>query len=224
MESTMYCPAHFRQDDPEAIWALMKAHPFATFVSLGPDGLIASPLPTVVTRAPASGGPQNEIGVIEAHFARANPHWKALQTQSDVLVLFQGPHAYIRPGWYASKHADGKAVPTWNYAVVQAKGVAEIISDAEWLHANVDALSRQQEAGQPDPWQVAEAPENYIRAQLRGIVGVRVKITALEGKWKMSQNRTPPDQAGVVTGLRAQATPDTNAQIADTVAKGIPSE
>jgi transcriptional regulator len=188
----MYLPDLFRVDDLPRLHALMRARPFATLVSAGADGLVATHLPTVLK----DDGP---YGTIECHVARANPHWKSLG--GEALMIFQGPEGYITPNWYPSKAEHGKVVPTWNYAAVHAYGRAEAMDDVAWLRRHVGELTAQQEAGEAKPWAVTDAPESFIAGMARAIVGIRLPIARLEGKWKMSQNREMKDRAGVVEGL-----------------------
>jgi len=196
----MYTPAHFKIEDVGEAHALMRAHPFAALVTQTTDGLTATHLPTVLK---VEG--DRPLGRVECHLARANPQWKTFVPSTEALMIFQGPEAYIRPGWYPSKAEHGKAVPTWNYAVVHAYGRLEVVQDQAWLRSHVDELSRQQEAGYEAPWSTADAPESYIAAMARGIVGLRLTISRLEGKAKMSQNREQRDSAGVVQGLGARS-------------------
>ncbi len=212
----MYQPDHFRVDDAPQMHALMRAHPFATLVSAGSAGLYASHLPTVLKEEGAH-------GTIECHLARANPHCRDLADGGEALMIFQGPESYITPNWYPSKGQTGKVVPTWNYAVVHAYGRPEVMDDADWLRRHVTELTAQQEAGEPRPWAVSDAPESYIKVMLRGIVGFRFAITRLEGKWKMSQNWDMTDRAGVVKGLAARARDD-DAEVAELVARQLKSD
>ncbi len=197
----MYQPDHFRVDDPAQLRALMRARPFAALVSAGAGGLYATHLPTVLKD-------EGPCGVIECHLARANPHWKDLAQGGEALMIFQGPESYITPNWYPSKAVDGKVVPTWNYAAVHAYGRPEVIEDKDWLRRHVGELTTQQEASEPAPWALADAPESFIAAMLRGIVGFRFPVARLEGKWKMSQNRKMEDREGVVRGLNGRAQGD----------------
>ena len=174
--------------------ALMRARPFATLVSGGSAGLYASHLPTVLKD-------DRPYGVIECHLARPNPQCKDLADGNETLMIFQGPQGYITPNWYPSKTQHGKAVPTWNFAVVHAYGRLEVMKDKDWLLRHVTELTAQQERNEAKPWTPSDAPDTYIEVMLRGIVGFRFAITRLEGKWKMSQNREMQDQAGVVEGL-----------------------
>jgi transcriptional regulator len=209
----MYTPPLFKVEDVAEAHALMRAKPFATLVTNGSEGLYATHLPTVLKTDGA--GP---LGRIECHVARPNPHWKTFAPDADALMIFQGPEAYIRPGWYPSKAEHGKVVPTWNYAVVHAYGRLETVEDPAWLLAHVSELTRQQEAPHEAPWATTDAPESYLAVMARGIVGLKLAITRLEAKVKMSQNREAHDRAGVVQGL-AQRAQGEDAEIAALVEK-----
>jgi transcriptional regulator len=206
----MFQPDHFRVDEVGEMHALVRAHPFAALVSMTPSGLYGTHLPTVLKDEGTS-------GTIECHLARANPHWKDLAKGEEAMMIFQGPDGYITPNWYATKAQTGKAVPTWNYAIVHAYGRPAIMNDKDWLKRHVTELSDQQERAEAHPWKVSDAPESYIDVMLRGIVGFRFEITRLEGKWKMSQNREAQDRLGVIDGLKARDSGD-DLEIADTVA------
>ncbi|MBC8056637.1 MAG: FMN-binding negative transcriptional regulator, partial [Rhizobiales bacterium] len=143
------------------------------------------------------GGP----GVLRAHVARANPLWREARGDIDSLVVFQGEQAYISPSFYAAKAEHGKVVPTWNYCVVQARGRLRAVDDAEWLRAFVTRLTDRHEAPRAQPWAVTDAPEDYIATMLRAIVGIEIVLKALTGKWKVGQNRSAADRAGVARGL-----------------------
>jgi transcriptional regulator len=205
----MYRPDHFRVDDLTKMHALMRARPFATLVSGSSAGLEATHLPTVLKDDGA-------YGVIECHLARANPHWKTLAEGNEALMIFTGPEGYVTPNWYPSKADHGKVVPTWNYAVVHAYGRPEVVQDGRWLRRHVTELTAQQESDNTRPWAVSDAPESFIDAMLRGIVGFRFAITRLEGKWKMSQNRDMEDREGVARGL-AKRTEGDDLEIAELV-------
>ena len=192
----MYTPVQFKVGEAAEAHALMRAHAFAILVTHGADGLVATHLPTLLKVDEAS-----PLGRIECHLARPNPQWKTFAPDIDALVIFQGAEAYIRPGWYPSKAQHGKAVPTWNYAVVHAYGRLQAIEDREWLLAHVGELSDQQEAPYAERWSMADAPADYLDRQVRGIVGLTLAVTRLEGKLKMSQNRDHADRDGVVRGL-----------------------
>lgn len=206
----MYLPEQFHVADRAQMHALMRARPFATLVSAGAAGLVATHLPTLLKPDEAS------AGVIECHVARANAHWKDFAGGLEALMIFQGAEGYVSPAWYPSKAEHGKVVPTWNYATVHAYGHAVTVSDRAWLERHVSELTDQQEHGQDTPWATSDAPGSYIDVMLRGIVGIRFDIARLEGKWKMSQNRDAADRAGAARGLRARGEGD-DAEVADLV-------
>jgi transcriptional regulator len=203
----VYKPELFNLAENAEMFALMQERPFAILISAGLD---ATHLPTVLKTG------QENPGIIECHIARANQHWKEFVGGRDALMIFAGPQGYIRPSWYASKIVDGKVVPTWNYAVVHAYGRAQAIDDRAWLERHVSELTVQQERDEPAPWATSDAPRTYLEAMLRGIVGIRFEITRLEGKCKMSQNRSAVDRTGVVRGLRGRGTGN-DAELADLV-------
>jgi len=190
----MYQPAHHREDRLHVQHDLIESHPFGLLISLGSEGLLANSLPFLLQRM---SGP---FGMLQAHMARPNDQWRELDGQK-VLTVFQGPHAYVSPSFYATKRETGKVVPTWNYAMVQARGVARVRPDAAWLEPQITALTSRHEESRAPSWAVSDAPRNFIESQLRGIVGVEIEITAIEGKWKVSQNRPEADRRGVVDGL-----------------------
>ena len=193
----MYLPSHFEEKRPAVLQQLMQAHPLGLLVTQGESGLQANPIPFVFDADPA-GGP----GVLRAHVARANPVWREARTETESLVVFQGPQAYVSPGWYPSKAEHGKVVPTWNYIMVQARGRLRVIDDADWLRAFVSRLTDHFEAPRAAPWAVSDAPADYIATMLRAIIGIEIVLTSLTGKWKASQNRSAADRAGVAQGLR----------------------
>jgi transcriptional regulator len=153
---------------------------------------------------PFIGYPEEGAGVLRAHVARANPQWRELPSATECLVVFQGPQAYISPTLYPTKAETHKVVPTWNYATVHVWGRARAIEDAGWLRRQIDDLTLAREGSRPNPWKVADAPADFIAAQLKAIVGIEIAITRIEAKWKMSQNRNEADRQGVADGLRAE--------------------
>lgn len=197
----MYLPSAFRQDDLAKLHAQLQASPFALLTSAGATGVQASHLPLLLE--PGEG----EFGTLYGHFAQANPHWRDLQGGAEALAVFSGPDAYISPGWYPAKAEHGKVVPTWNYIAVHARGPVELIEEPERLLQIVSRLSDQHESGRERPWAVSDAPREYIDSMLRAIVGFALPIRRLEGKWKLGQNRSAADQAGVRDGLAASPSP-----------------
>ena len=192
----MYQPAHFVEQDADTLLALMKAHPLATLVR-GGAALAADILPLEVDRTESGWR-------VTGHVARANPLWREADGQP-VLLLFQGPQAYVSPNWYPSKAVNGKSVPTWNYTMVQVHGTLRAIQDATWLRALVTRLTERHEAGRAMPWHVSDAPVDYVDAMLKAIIGIEIEVTRVEGKFKLSQNRSAEDRTGVVLGLEADA-------------------
>ncbi|MFK0332606.1 FMN-binding negative transcriptional regulator [Rhizobium sp. NPDC090275] len=198
----MYQPPHFREDDLGVQHALIRAHPLGLLITTGASGLMANSVPFHLDAA------ASEKGTLRLHLAKANPQWRDLADGAELLVVFQGADSYVTPSWYETKRETGKVVPTWNYAVVQVRGTACVIDDADWLLAQITALTTQHETPREKPWAVSDAPEAYVRAQMKGIVGVEIEITAIEGKWKVSQNRPIADREGVAAGLGETAGQD----------------
>ena len=193
----MYLPAHFQEKRPAVLADLVGHHPLGLLVTQDAGGTLSADSVPFVLDADPAGGP----GILRAHVARANPLWREARGDVDSLVVFQGEQAYISPSFYASKAEHGKVVPTWNYCVVQARGHLRAVEDADWLRAFVGRLTDRHEAPRDEPWAVSDAPDDYISSMLRGIVGIEIVLSSLTGKWKVSQNRSPADRAGVARGL-----------------------
>jgi transcriptional regulator len=167
----MYQPPHFREERLDILHDLTRAHSLGMVISVDGDGApVANVVPLLLD--PTRG----EKGVLQGHFARANPQWKMLAENGRVLVVFQGADSYVTPSWYETKRETGKVVPTWNYAMVQVRGVATVHEDRDWLERQVRALTGVHEAGRPDAWAVDDAPQAFIDAQLKGIVGIEIEI------------------------------------------------
>lgn len=211
----MYLPTHFAESRPEVLEALIRDHPLATLVTQGADGLDANHVPLYVAPRPGA------AGVLRGHLARANPLWRAIGAGIDALAIFHGPEAYITPDWYPSKREHGKAVPTWNYAVVHAHGKLRVCDDPVWLRDQVEELTARQEAAFPHPWAVGDAPADYIDKMLAAVVGIELTIDRMVGKWKTSQNQPAGNRAGVVAGLGARG-PEGAAMAA--LVAGLPDE
>lgn len=193
----MYLPSSFAERDLPTLFAFIEAHPLGALVTTSATGqLFATHLPLVVDRTV---GP---LGSLRGHVARANPHSRILADGAgEALVIFTGPDAYITPEWYATKQETGRVVPTWNYVAVHAHCTLRLHDDGPFLRGHLEELTRQHEAVRPMPWQVSDAPADYIDQQLKAIVGLELTIDRLEGKWKMSQNRPAADIDGVIQGL-----------------------
>ncbi|MQA40307.1 FMN-binding negative transcriptional regulator [Rugamonas aquatica] len=194
----MYLQPAFAEDRLEVRHGLMRAYPLATLIVADADGITADLTPFMLYADEGSSG----LGVLRAHVARANPLWRKLEAGAQCLVVFQGPDAYISPGWYESKRTTHKVVPTWNFATVHARGAARVVDDAAWLRRQLDDLTKQHEASLPQPWKVDDAPADFLAATMKAIVGIEIPIDSLVGKWKVSQNRSAADQRGVVEGLQ----------------------
>lgn len=191
--SAMYRPKNSAIDDPNVLSAAIDQIGFGALVTFVDGAFETTYLPVVVK--------QTDTGfAIEAHCARANPHWK-IAGQGTSMFMFQGPHAYVAGGLYPSKKEDGKVVPTWNYIVVHAHGTLQAMKDGEWLQRHLNELTHKNEAGRADPWAVSDAPVAYISALKRGIVGLRLEVSKFEGRWKLEQNASPANRAGLVSGL-----------------------
>jgi transcriptional regulator len=191
----MYIPAHYQESRLSVLHALIRAHPLGTWVTQGDEGLIVNHLPFLVDES------RGDFGTLIGHVARPNPVWKQFSRSVPSVVVFQGAESYISPSWYPSKAETGKAVPTWNYAVVHAHGLPGAFEDRDRLLAHVTALTETHEASIETPWHVTDAPADFIEAMLKGIVGVEIPITSLEGKWKVSQNRSDADRRNVAGAL-----------------------
>jgi transcriptional regulator len=208
----MYQPPHHREDRLDVQHALIRAHPFGTLVTLGADGLIANSIPFILE-------PRDPLGVLKGHVARANAQWRDFRSDVEALVIFQGPESYITPSWYTTKRETGKVVPTWNYVIVQARGPMRAVEDRGWLADQIAALTDLLEKRRDGPWAVSDAPAPFVEAQIKGIVGIEIPITRIEGKWKVSQNRPEADRRGVAEGLRA-AGDEAGREMADLVEAG----
>jgi transcriptional regulator len=191
----MYQPQHFEETRLEVLQALVTSQPLSTLVTLSDAGLVADQIPMLLR---ASLGPQ---GTLVGHVARANPLWRETQLETPVLVIFQGPQHYVSPGWYPTKQEHGKVVPTWNYVVVQARGLLRVHDDAAWVREQATQITGQQERGSAKPWAVDDAPRDYTDSMIKAVVGISIEVTHWAGKWKVSQNQPAVNRAGVVQAL-----------------------
>jgi transcriptional regulator len=206
----MYIPHYNAIEDEAQIRTMVADIGSAQLITVGSDGFpLATLLPII----------WNGDTVI-AHFARANPHWREMGEQAPVLLVIAGPQTYISPSWYRSKAEHGKVVPTWNYSAVHLTGRARIHEDADWLGRAVDELVERHEGHRKQPWSRNDAPARYIDGQLRAIVGIEVRVERVEGKAKLSQNRSEADRAGVVRGLRQERSRG-SADVADLMAQDV---
>lgn len=190
----MYIPRFNSVDDEAEIRAMVSAARSAQFVTVGEDGWpVATLLPILW-----------EGSTVVAHIARANPQWRGILPGSPALLICAGPQAYVSPNWYAEKAEHGRVVPTWNYTAVHLTGTVRVHEDAEWLRTAVSRLTDRHERERRQPWQIGDAPSQYIDGQLRGIIGLEIAIERVEATAKLSQNRSEADRRGVVAGLRGE--------------------
>jgi transcriptional regulator len=198
----MYNPVHFREVRPDVLHAFIRAHPLGTLVTSGPE---ASHLPVFLD---ANTG---DAGRLRCHMARSNPQWRQLVPGGRVLMIFTGASHYITPNWYPGKREHGKVVPTWNYVAVHVSGSARVFEDSPSLLQHLHELTDFNEAGFAERWSVADAPPDFVEGMARAIVGVEITVDRMEGKWKVSQNRSAEDQQGVIAGLEGLGSPASQA-------------
>ncbi|WP_044007060.1 FMN-binding negative transcriptional regulator [Jannaschia sp. CCS1] len=194
----MFQPSIFRETDTSNMHMLMRSHPFATLVTASDGVLSADHLPLVL-HSEDSGR-----SVLHGHLSAGNPLCRAGGSGSEVLGVFHGPQSYITPSWYASKAEHGRVVPTWNYVSVHVRGALRLTRDPKWLLRHLEDLTAQHESEREKPWSVADAPDDFVERQFRGLVGLEITISDLQGVWKVSQNKTSVDQSGVAAGLRSE--------------------
>jgi transcriptional regulator len=210
----MYLPKSFEPPDTDTLLQFMRTHSFGVLMTMTSTGLDANHLPFVIDPEP------QPYGTLRGHVARANPIWRECQLRDDALVIFQGPDSFISPSWYPTKQETGAVVPTWNYIVVHAHGKVRVVEDADWLRAHVTALTNRHEASREAPWAVSDAPDDYIQKMVGAIVGIEMPIARLVGKWKLSQNRSDRDRAGVVDGLLREGA-ESGSTMADLVRRAM---
>jgi len=202
----MYRPAHFEEIRLERLHPFIEANPLGLLISQDVTGMpVVNPIPWVLEAH------RGTLGTLVGHVARANPVWESsgqsvdsMALGRDVLVVFQGPNAYVSPQAYPSKARHGRVVPTWNYAVVEARGSLQILSP-EAAHGTVSRLTQRFEAGRDRPWAVTDAPADYVETMLTAIVCLEIPLTSLRGKFKLSQNRDLADRTGVLRQMKDES-------------------
>lgn len=200
----MYTPKHFSAPSDEALRDVMRNYPLATLVITSALGVTANHLPLYL----------DSKGALSGHVARANPLWLEMENEHDVLAIFHGPNAYVSPSWYPTKARTGMVVPTWNYVVAHARGKLRVINDGNWLRSHLEAFTAKHEAVFEQPWRLDDAPAGFIETLMLAVVGVEIEITALTGKWKVSQNQPLENQLGVLQGLSSTANAQARAMAA----------
>ncbi|MBU3887574.1 FMN-binding negative transcriptional regulator [Methylosinus sp. KRF6] len=191
----MYLPDLFHEQDVETIAALIEAHPLGALTRIVNGAIVADHIPFLFDA---------KANVLRAHVARANPLWRDFDFASEALAIFTGLDHYVTPSWYATKRETGKVVPTWNYEAVHVYGRLRAIEDANWIRALLRDLTARHESPRPAPWALEDAPDDFIDAMSKAIVGIELSITRIEAKRKLSQNRNAADRAGVIAGLEAE--------------------
>ncbi|CAM2144687.1 transcriptional regulator [Pararobbsia alpina] len=197
----MYLPEAFEESKPDALHALIRANPLGAVIIHTEDGLDANHLPFLLDID------EHGKAVLRGHVARKNAFATLSTAGTDTLVIFEGPSAYISPNWYPSKQTTHEVVPTYNYAVVHVHGKLTPIDDPRWVRGLVARLTQRMESTQPKPWKMGDAPSDYLDQMIEKIVGIEITVDRMIGKWKMSQNRTAEDRAGVVQGLASTGSP-----------------
>ena len=192
----MYVPEVFQLDDEVALDVVARAG-LATVVVSTETGFEATPLPWMLRRS-------GDATLLVGHVSKANPLARMLSEPIEAIVIVDGPDGYVSPSWYPSKAESGEVVPTWNYVSVHLHGRLSAVHDAVWLKEMVESLTDRYEMGRDRPWSVGDAPADYLDRMLRGIVGLEFRVDRVEGKAKLSQNRSEADRAGVIIGLRAE--------------------
>ncbi|WP_166267701.1 FMN-binding negative transcriptional regulator [Marinobacter caseinilyticus] len=192
----MYVPSHFAEQDSQTLQQYIRDYGFGLLIVADEQGIEANHLPFHIN-TDASGS----LGLLQCHLARSNPVWQRLERGARVLVVFQGPDAYVSPAWYPTKAESGRVVPTWNYLAVHAQGRPRVVQDVDWLRSHLHQLTDRHETGRAQPWSVDDAPQDYTERLMQGIVGVEIRIETLTGKLKASQNQPGRNKAGVKAAL-----------------------
>lgn len=192
----MYLPDHFNESRTDILQQCIARHPFGTLITHGKGGLDANHLPFELAAH------EGALGVLRAHVARANPLWQQVTNGDEVLIVFRAGDGYVSPNWYPSKHESHRQVPTWNYIVVHAYGRIHVHDDERFVRGVVARLTRTHEAAQAEPWQMSDAPSDYLDAALKTIVGLQIEITRLLGKSKLGQDEITGDILGAGHALK----------------------
>lgn len=194
----MYIPRQFREERPEVLARTIRDIGLAALVTGGPEEMHVSHVPMVLKEG------DKGAWTLETHVARPNPHWRLAGAGVPSVAIFQGPQSYISPSFYATKREHGKVVPTWTYIAVHAHGAIEAVEDGGWLRSHLNDLTRAKEAAREHPWEISDAPEDFVSGLTRAIVGLRLRVERIEGAWKMIQHRSEGDRLGTIAGLEAE--------------------
>jgi transcriptional regulator len=213
----MYVPRFNEEKDVPTLHGLMESNPLGAWTTVADGDIVGNHIPFLLHR---KSGP---LGTLVGHVSRANNVWQEFESKKDSLVIFSGAQSYMSPNWYPSKHEHGKGVPTWCYTVVHAHGIPKAIEDPKWLLQHVNEQTNTHEGKQSAPWKVSDAPKDFIEMLIAGIVGIEIPITRLTGKWKLDQNRSEPDNLGVINGLMSTNDPQSH-NVADHIVQHMQSK
>lgn len=197
----MYLPDAYRMQDAALINEFIRNHPFATLIVANAEGVEANHIPLYLRQEA-----EQKI-LLQGHVARNNPLWSTLPFDGKALAIFHGPHAYISPSWYATKKETGRVVPTWNYMVIQVQGKLSANLDPLWLREHLGRLTAQHEQGMPEPWDLEDAPAQFVEKMINAVVGIEMQVESVTAKFKISQGQTAENKFGVIEGLRLRKLP-----------------
>lgn len=202
-EHNMYIPKHYAEENWEQQESLIKANPLGTVVSSGENGIIANHIPFYLHI-----DKDTNKKYLQGHIAKVNHQIPSFKEEGEVLIIFQSPSSYISPSYYPSKHETHKFVPTWDFASMHCYGISRVIDDSDWVRAQLNNFTDQQEIKRSDPWKVSDAPENYVKLKQKAITGLEIEITRIECKFKFEQEKKKQDIDGVVEGLNEDNKPE----------------
>lgn len=192
----MYSRKESQVKDKNTVIEAVRTIRFGVLVVFSEGKFFSSHLPFIIRE-------ENNLMILEGHVSRANELWKQLGKENPAMVIFQGEHAYIHPGWYETKKTTGKVVPTWNYQVIHFHGFAEKQEEPGWLLNHLEKLVTHNEVDQKNPWKISDAPQDYIDGLTRAIVGIQFKVDRFEGALKMNQHHPQENRLGVIEGLKS---------------------
>ena len=198
----MYVPKHFKVESTDTLQQFIRDYSYGMLIVADENDIDANRLPFYLSSEKSPEQTKSRLGVLQCHVARKNPVWQKLAAAPRVLVVFQGPDAYVSPSWYATKADTGRVVPTWNYLAIHAEGRAQVTEDPEWLRRHLQHLTDHNESTMPDPWSLDDAPSDYTLRLMQAIVGIEINIETLTGKLKASQNQPQGNRAGVKAALK----------------------
>lgn len=213
----MHIPKQFQESRVDILQGFMRDYPLCTLITLSSDGVNANHIPMHVIDTP------QPFGALTCHIDKSNRIVDDIHRNGEVLAIFNGPNTYITPSWMPTKKEKGRVVPTWNYAVVHARGNARVIEDKQWLYEQIGAFTNHSETAVHSQWQLSDAPLEFTDKLINGILGLEIIITELTGKWKVSQNEPMVNKRGIVEGLKNSDGQADKAAMASLVAAAMES-